>query len=63
MAIKVQGTRFKAQGNSYAQLWNPAGSGKRAIRLELRAMRHAINAAHKRLNLIQAPHADGDVLP
>lgn len=33
------------------------------IRLELRHMREAINAAHRRLDKINAPPAGGDVLP
>lgn len=33
------------------------------VRSQLRLMRHAINAAHKRLDLIDAPAAGGDAVP
>jgi hypothetical protein len=40
-----------------------AGGAWAVIRFELAAMRHQINAAHRRLDRINAPPAGGDVLP
>lgn len=40
-----------------------AGGAWMAIRGQLAAMRHQINAAHRRLDLIKAPPAGVDVLP